>query len=68
MHRSTVATKSFFFVPKSRKRYGCEMPAAAAMSSVDVPWSPPRANSTCAATSTASRRSAAVCRVVETML
>ena len=27
--RSTVAMKSAFFVPKSRKRYGCEMPARA---------------------------------------
>ena len=28
MHRSTVATNSFFFVPKRRNRYGCEIPAA----------------------------------------
>ena len=68
MQRSTVATKRRFFVPKRRKRYGCEIPAAAAISSVEVPWSPRRANAACAATSTASRRSAAVWRVVSTML
>ena len=61
MHRSIVATKSRFFVPKSRKRYGCEMPAASAISSVDVPCRPPRANASNAAASTASRRSSAVC-------
>ena len=35
-----AARKSSFFVPKSRKTYGCEMPARRAMSSVDVPCSP----------------------------
>ena len=56
---------SSFFEPKSRKRYGCEMPARRAIASVDAPWmtakreldvSPPRA--------TATRRSSAVCLVV----
>src|SRR3954469_25531099 len=55
---------SSFFVPKSRKRYGCEMPALRAMSSVEVPTYPPSANSTSAASSTVSRRSAALMRVV----
>ena len=32
--------KSSFFVPKRRKRYGCEIPARSAIVSVDVPWSP----------------------------
>jgi hypothetical protein len=50
---------SCFFVPKSRKTYGCEMPALAAMSSVDAPSSPCSANSRYAASSTDSRRSAA---------
>src|SRR3954451_119193 len=55
---------SSFFVPKSRKRYGCEMPALRAMSSVEVPTYPPSANSMSAASSTVSRRSAALMRVV----
>ena len=38
------------------------MPAARAMSSVEAPWSPLRANSTVAASSTAARRSSAVWR------
>ena len=37
MQRSIVARKSFFLVPKRRNRYGCEIPAAAAISSVEVP-------------------------------
>src|SRR5262245_10694135 len=64
MHRSTVAMYSAFFVPKSRKRYGCEIPAAAAISSVEVPWRPRFAKAVIAATSTASRRSSAVFRSV----
>src|SRR5579864_6555217 len=57
--RLTVALKSSFFVPKRRKRYGWEMPARRAMSSVDVPSSPRSANSTRAASRTSSFRSAA---------
>src|SRR5437763_304190 len=62
--RATVALKSSFFVPKSRKTYGCEMPARLAISSVDAPWSPRAANSICAASRTAARRSSALCLVV----
>src|SRR5262245_33173251 len=51
--------KSSFFVPKSRNTYGCEMPALAAMASVDAPSSPCSANSTYAASRTDSRRSSA---------
>ena len=58
--------KSSFFVPKSRKTYGCEMPALRAIVSVEAPWSPRAANSTSAASSTASRRSSAVLRVRQT--
>ena len=36
--RRTLAMKSSFFVPNSRKRYGCEIPARSAIVSVDVPW------------------------------
>ena len=35
--RSCVAMKRSFLVPKSRKRYGWEIPARAAMASVEVP-------------------------------
>ena len=62
-HCSFTAMKSAFFDPKSRKRYGCEIPARRAIASVDAPCSPWRANSSRAASSTASRRSSAVCRV-----
>src|SRR5919206_2524625 len=65
--RATVALKSSFFVPKSRKTYGCEMPARLAISSVDAPWRPRAANSICAASRTASRRSAALCLVAVAM-
>src|SRR2546422_7257932 len=61
--RATLALKSSFFVPKSRKRYGCETPARRAMSSVEVPAQPRSANSICAASRMASRRSAAESRV-----
>ena len=37
MQREVEALNSSFFVPNRRKRYGCEMPARRAMSSVDVP-------------------------------
>ena len=37
--------KSSFFVPNSRNRYGCEIPARSAIVSVDVPWKPVEANS-----------------------
>src|SRR6266516_7632782 len=53
-----------FFVPKRRKRYGCEMPARFAMSSVDVPSKPRSANSIRAASRIVSLRSAAERRVV----
>src|SRR5207253_3798146 len=62
--RATLALKSSFFVPKSRKRYGCEMPALRAMSSVEVPAQPRSANSISAASRIASRRSAADRRVL----
>src|SRR5438105_5585708 len=65
--RATVALKSSFFVPKSRKTYGCEMPARRAISSVEAPCSPRDANSICAASRTASRRTSALCRVVVAM-
>src|SRR5919204_2557571 len=66
--RATVALKSSFFVPKSRKTYGCEMPARFAISSVDAPWRPRAANSICAASSTDSRRSSALCLVAVAMV
>ena len=62
--RSTEAMKSSFFVRKRRKRYGCEMPARRAISSVDAPESPCSANTSRAASRTSSRRSSAVFRVV----
>src|SRR2546427_440849 len=61
--RATLALKSSFFVPKSRKRYGCEMPARRAMSSVEVPAQPRSANSVWAAAGMAARGSAAERRV-----
>src|SRR2546423_4145574 len=64
MQRATVALKSSFLVPKRRKTYGCEMPAVFAIASVDAPWRPRAANSVCAASSTASRRSSALCLVI----
>src|SRR5919201_6476518 len=64
MQRATVALKSSFFVPKSRKMYGCEMPATFAIASVEAPCRPRAANSACAASRTASRRSSALCLVV----
>src|SRR2546423_12598744 len=67
MQRATVALKSSFFVPKRRKTYGCEMPAAFAIASVDAPWRPRAANSACAASSTVSRRSSALRLVVVAM-
>ena len=36
-HRFVEALNSSFFVPKRRNRYGWEMPARRAMSSVEVP-------------------------------
>src|SRR5919199_3691844 len=63
MQRATVALKSSFFVPKSRKTYGCEMPATFAIVSVEAPCRPRAANSACAASRTASRRSSALCLV-----
>ena len=65
--RATTAVKSSFFVPKSRKTYGCEMPATRAISSVDAPWSPCEANSAIAASRMSSRRSSFVFRSVVTM-
>ena len=62
-HRRTLAMKSSFLVPKSRKRYGCEIPARSAIVSVEVPWYPVDANSSRAASRIASRRSSAVMRV-----
>src|SRR5690349_14888415 len=62
--RATVAMKSSFFVPKSRKRYGWEMPAALAMSSVDAPSKPSAAKTATAASRMSSRRSAALSLVV----
>src|SRR2546422_10053528 len=59
-----TALKSSFFVPKSRKTYGCEIPARFATSSVEAPWRPRAANSSSAASRTASRRSSAVLRSV----
>ena len=64
---SLTARKSSFFERKRRKRYGCEMPAARAIVSVEAPWSPCRANSCRAASSTAMRRSSAVCLVAVAM-
>src|SRR5581483_1699417 len=61
-HRSVAAMKSSFFVRNSLKRYGCEMPAARAISSVDAD-SPCSAKSSKAASSTCSLRSAAVLRL-----
>ena len=55
---------SSFFVRKSRNRYGCEMPARRAISSVDAPESPCSAKTSRAATRTSSRRSSALLRVV----
>ena len=46
MQCSTDETYNSFFVRKSRKRYGWEMPALRAMLSVDAPWRPRSANST----------------------
>src|SRR5581483_6411724 len=54
--------KRSFFVPKSRKRYGWETPARRAIASVEVPWRPRSANSTNAASTISSRRSAALFR------
>src|SRR5262249_37577165 len=48
-----------FFVRKRRKRYGCEMPAMRAMSSVEAPARPCAANASIAASRTCSRRSSA---------
>src|SRR5437763_5003751 len=62
MQRATVAMKSCFFVPKSRKTYGCEMPTAFAIASVEPPSRPRAANSTSAASRISSRRSVAVFR------
>src|SRR2546423_11650838 len=64
IQRATVALKSSFFVPKSRKTYGWEMPAAFAMVSVEAPWRPRAANSAWAASRPASRRSPAFCLVI----
>src|SRR5436190_11842082 len=66
-HRAITALKSSFLVPKSRKTYGCEIPAAAAIASVEAPSRPRRANSSSAASRTVSRRSSAVFRWVETV-
>src|SRR4051812_39522793 len=51
--------KSSFFVRKRRKRYGCEMPALRAISSVEAPERPCSANASRAASSTWARRSSA---------
>jgi hypothetical protein len=58
-----VAQNRSFLVPKSRKIYGCEMPALVAMASVDVPAYPDRANSTMAARKMDARRTSALCRI-----
>ena len=58
-HASFTAMKSSFFEPNRRKRYGCEIPARRAIASVDAPCSPRSANSTFAASRTATRRVAA---------
>src|ERR1700675_4437923 len=63
-----TAGKRSFFVPKSRKTYGCEMPALAAIASVEAPSRPRAANSSSAASSTASRRSSADLRWVMTAI
>jgi hypothetical protein len=62
--RRTVSRKSSFFVPKRRKRYGWEMPARRAMSSVDVPAKPFSANCAIAASRISSRRTSALFRSV----
>src|SRR6059058_1272472 len=64
-HRAITALNRSFLVPKSRKTYGWEIPAAAAIASVDAPSRPRSANSSSAASRTASRRSSAVFRWVE---
>src|SRR5262245_8501578 len=65
--RAMTALKSSFFVPKSRKTYGCEMPARRATSSVEEPWSPFSAKTASAASRISSRRSSFVFRPVVTM-
>ena len=57
--RSTQARNSSFLVRKSRNRYGWEMPASRAMSSVEVPCSPPIAKCRTATARISSRRSSA---------
>lgn len=52
--------KSADLVGNRRNRYACEMPAARAMSSVGVPWTPRAAKPCSAARSTASRRTSEV--------
>ena len=66
--RWTVAMKSSRFVPKRRKRYGCETPARRAIASVDVPWRPVCANSSQAASRISSRLITAVLRVPTTIM
>ena len=51
-----------------RKRYGCETPTRLAIASVEVPWYPPRANSTIAARMTLSRLSSALILTMEIKL
>src|SRR5215218_1403929 len=60
LQRSTSALNSSDFVGKRRNRYACEMPAALAISVVGVPWKPCSANAATAASTSTSRRSAAV--------
>src|SRR5262245_46472541 len=52
--------KRSFFVRNRRKRYGCEMPARRAISSVEPPAKPFSAKTSRAASRTAWRRSSAV--------
>src|ERR1039458_4643754 len=61
-HRCEQAMNSCFFVPNRRNRYACEIPARLAIASVEVPCSPPMANSLKAAASSSPRRSCAVLR------
>ena len=53
---------SSFFVPNSRKTYGCEIPARRAISSVEAPCRPASANTASAASRISSRRIALVFR------
>src|SRR3954447_10796742 len=64
--RPTTAMNRSFFVPKSRKTYGCEMPARRATSSVEEPCRPSSAKTANAASRISSRRCSFVFRSVVT--